>query len=152
MASSESENDELVSIGSEHDNNEEIRLTIDSEKHRQYRRFNAVCTELTVRLLPPAQGDASDALTHFQASVNDLFDYALRDVSDSDMVGITIQNEVNLLDKPIGIGFRRKDQLSSEVIWSVFSKVAQSNARYNAMDRLICVFHSVKMLQVSAAV
>ena len=57
--------------------------------------------------------------------MNDLFDYALRDVSESDMVGITIQNEVNLLDKPIGISFKRKDQLSPEVIWSVFSKVAQ---------------------------
>jgi len=28
---------------------------------------------------------------------------------------------------------------------SVFSKVAQSNARYNAMDRLIVVIHSVKL-------
>jgi len=61
------------------------------------------------------------------------------------MVGITISNEVNLLDKPIGISFRRKDQLSDEVIWSVFSKIAQSNARYNAMDRLIVVIHCVKM-------
>ena len=77
--------------------------------------------------------------------MNDLFDYALRDVNDSDMVGITIQNEGNLLDKPIGISFRRKDQLSAEVIWSVFSKVAQSNARFNAMDKLIVVIHSVKM-------
>jgi len=51
------------------------------------------------------------------------------------MVGVTINNEVNLLDKAIGISFRRKDHLSEEVIWSVFSKVAQSNARYNAMDR-----------------
>ena len=78
MVSSESENDELVSLGSEvsngeHGNNEVIRFTIDSEKHRQYRHFNAVGTELTVRMLPPVQGDASDALTHFQASVNDLF-------------------------------------------------------------------------------
>jgi len=61
------------------------------------------------------------------------------------MVGVTVHNEVNLLDKAIGISFRRKDQLSEEVIWSVFSKVAQSNARYNAMDRLIFVIHSVKM-------
>jgi len=61
------------------------------------------------------------------------------------MVGVTIHNEVNLLDKAIGISFRRKDQLSEEVIWSVFSKVAQSNARYNAMDRLIVVVQSVKM-------
>ena len=71
--------------------------------------------------------------------MNDLFDYALRNVGDSDMVGVTIQNEVNLIDKAIGISFRRKDQLSEEVIWSVFSKVAQSNARYNAKDRLIVV-------------
>ena len=119
MTSSGSENDDLVSIGSEvlnsmHDNDEMIKFTIDSEKHRKYRSFNAVGTELTVRLLPPAQRDDSDALTHFQSSVNDLFDYALRDVNDSDMVGITIQNEVNLLDKPIDISFRRKDQLSAD--------------------------------------
>ena len=43
------------------------------------------------------------------------------------------------------MSFRRKDQLSEEVIWSVISKVAQSNARYNAMDRLIIVVNSVKM-------
>ena len=90
-------------------------------------------------------GDDYDAVTHFQASVNDLFDYALRDVNDADMVGITIRNEDNQLDKPIGVGFRWKDQLSDEVIWSVYSNVAQSNARYNAMDRLIIVIHSVKM-------
>jgi len=51
-------------------------------------------------------GDDYDAVTHFQASVNDLFDYALRDVNDADMVGITIRNEDNQLDKPIGVGFR----------------------------------------------
>jgi hypothetical protein len=61
------------------------------------------------------------------------------------MMGITIHDEVNLLDKAIGISFRRRDQLSDEVIWSVFSKVAQSNARYNALDRMIVVIHSVKM-------
>ena len=77
--------------------------------------------------------------------MNDLFDYALRNVDDSDMVGVTINNEVNFLDKAIGIIFRRKDQLSEEVIWSVFSKLAQSNARYNTMDRLIVVVQSVKM-------
>ena len=40
------------------------------------------------------------------------------------MVGITIQNEVNQNDKAIGISFRRKDQLSGDVIWSVLEKVA----------------------------
>ena len=36
--------------------------------------------------------------------MNDLFEYALKDVNDADMVGITIRNEVNLLDKPIRRG------------------------------------------------
>jgi hypothetical protein len=77
--------------------------------------------------------------------VNDLFEYALRNSEDSDMVGITIHNEVNLLDKAIGISFRRKDQVTDEVIWSVFSKVAQLNARYNTLNRMIVVIHAVKM-------
>jgi len=84
-------------------------------------------------------------VTHFQASVTDLFDYDLRNCKDSDMVGLTIRNEVNLQGKAIGISFRRKDQLSEEVIWSVFNKIAQTNARYYALDKLVVVVHSVKM-------
>ena len=102
-----------------------LKFTIDGEITRQYRWFNAVRTELTVRLLPPARGDDSDAVTHFKASVTDLFDYALRNCRDSDMDGLTIRNEVNMQDKAIGISFRGKDQLSEEVIWSVFNKAAQ---------------------------
>ena len=111
------------------------KFTIDGEITRQYRRFNAVGTEQTVRLLPPAQGDDSDGMTHFQATLTDLFDYALRNYRDSDTVGLTIRNEVNMQDKAIGISFRRKDQLSEQVIRSVFNKVAQSNARFNALDK-----------------
>jgi hypothetical protein len=61
------------------------------------------------------------------------------------MVGMTIQNRVNQNDKPIGISFRRKDQLSGDVIWSVFEKVAQSNARFDASDTLVVTVHSVKL-------
>jgi hypothetical protein len=95
------------------------RFTVDGEITRQYRRSNAVGTELTVRLLPPAVGDNSDAVSHFQASVTDLFEYALRNCRDSDMVGLRIRNEVNMQDKTIGISFRRKDQLSEVVILSI---------------------------------
>jgi len=61
MTSSDSENDELVSIDSEvsngvHDNDEVPRFTIDSETHRHYTRFKAVGTELTVRLLLQLRG------------------------------------------------------------------------------------------------
>jgi len=115
---------------------------IDDTFRRQYRRYNSVGTQLTVRLLTPA--DNSDPVGHFLASVKELFEYALQDVGDSDVVGITIQNQVNQNIKPIGISVRRKDQLSGEVIWSAFGKVSQSNSRFNALDTLVTV-HSVKM-------
>ena len=136
----------MVDVVSDEENEFAVpKFTTDGEITRQYRRFNAVGTELTVRLLPPPRGDDSDAITHFQACVADLFDYALQNCRDSDMVGLTIRNEVNIQDKAIGISFRRKDQLSEEVIWSVFNKVAQSNARFNALDKLTVVVHSIKM-------
>jgi len=77
--------------------------------------------------------------------MNNLFDHVLEDVGDADMVGITMHNEVNQRDKPIYFSFRRKDQLSPDVIWKVFDKVSQSNARFNAMDTLIVTVNSVTM-------
>jgi hypothetical protein len=61
------------------------------------------------------------------------------------MVGIIINNEVNVQDKAVGISFRRKDQLTGNTICSVFEKVAQSNARFNALDKLVMLVHSVTM-------
>ena len=121
------------------------RFTIDEEVRRQYRRFNDEGAELRVRLLPPSDGDDTNPITHFQASVTELLEYALRDSHDSDMVGLTIRNQVNVQDKPIGFSFRRKDQMSEDVIWSVFEKVVQSNARFNALDSLIVVVQRVVM-------
>jgi len=56
--------------------------------------------------------DSSDTEGHYLASVNELFESTLQDVSADYMVGITVQNQVNQNDKAIGISFRRKDQLS----------------------------------------
>jgi hypothetical protein len=84
-------------------------------------------------------------MSHFLASVSDLFEHALQNCDDSDMVGITISNEENVHDKAIGISFRRRDQLTPDVIWSVFGKVAQSNVRFNALDKLVLNIHYVKM-------
>jgi hypothetical protein len=83
---------------------------VEAEITRRYTRFNAMGTQLTVRLSAPP--DDEDPVTHFQDSMDDMLAYALRNCSDADMVGITIQNEVNQNDRPIGISFRRKDQLS----------------------------------------
>ena len=69
----------------------------------------------------------------------------LEDVGDADMVGIGIHNDVNQSDKPLGFSFRRKDQLSSDVIWSVLNKLTQCNSGFNALDTLIVTFQSVTM-------
>jgi len=127
------------------DDNESQRFTIEEEQTRQYRRFNARGTQLTVRLLPPHEGEDPNPMSHFLDSVTELFEHALRDLEDSDMVGITISNEVEVKDTAIGISFRRKDQMTGDVICSVFEKVAQSNARFNALDKLVVTIHSVKM-------
>ena len=113
---------------------------------RQYRRHNAVVRQLTVLLIPPL--DNSNPVAYFLARVNDLFEHAVRDVDDSDMVRIKIQNQVNENDKPIGISFIRKNHLSEEVTWSVFERVSQSNSRFSALDTLDVTVQSVKMLVV----
>jgi len=115
------------------------RFEIVDANTRQYRRYNAVGRQLAVRLIP---SDHSNPVAYFLASVNDLIEHALRDVDDSDMVGITIQNQVNQNHKPIGISFRRKGQLSADVIWSVFEKVSSG---FNALDTLVVTVHSVRM-------
>jgi len=121
------------------------RFTIEEEQTILYRRFNAQGTQFTVRLLPPHEGQDSNPMSHFLDSVTELFEYALRDLEDSDMVGITISNDVAVKDRAIAISFRRRDQIKGDVIWSVFEKVAQSNARFNALDKLVMTVHSVRM-------
>jgi len=109
---------------------------------RQSRRYNTVGRRLTVCSIP--RSDNTNPVAHFLPSVNDLIEHALRDVDDSDMVGMTIQNQVNQNDKSIQISFRRKDQLSAGVIWSGFQKVSQSNSRFNALDTLVVTVHTVR--------
>ena len=59
--------------------------------------------------------------------------------------GLTIQNQVNQNDKPIGISFRRGDQSYRDMVWSVLEKVSHSNPRLNDLDTLVVTMHSVKM-------
>ena len=113
-----------------------------SESVREHKRFNASGTLITVRLKPSS---VQDPVNHFIDSVNALFEYALKNVRASDMVGVTIQNEENQTDKPIGFSFRRRDQIAGDVIWSLFEKVSQSNARFNALDKLVVEVQVVRM-------
>jgi hypothetical protein len=97
------------------------RFEIVLEIMREYSRIGTIGTQFTVRLNPPTDLNLSP-VDYFLTSVNELFEHVLQDVQDSDMVGVVIRNEVNQSDKPIGISFRRSDQISGNVIWSVFEK------------------------------
>ena len=77
------------------------RFEIVDANTREYRRYNAVRRQSTVRLIHPS--DNTNPVAHFLASVNDLVVHALRDLDDSDMVGMTIENQVNQNYKPIGM-------------------------------------------------
>ena len=77
--------------------------------------------------------------------MNDHFEHTLQDVGEWDMVAIDSQIESNQNDKPIGISFRGLNQLSIDAIWSVFEKFIQSNSRFNALDMLTVLLHSVRM-------
>ena len=55
-------------------------------------------------------------MDNFLACVNELFEHALQDLGDADMVGVSNHNEVNQNDKPIGISFGRRDQFSVDTI------------------------------------
>jgi hypothetical protein len=120
------------------------RLEIVSEIHRDYRRFGTVGKQFTVRLNPPSHLDLNP-VDHSLASINDLFEHVLHDMQDSDMAGFAIRHEVNQSDKRIGVSFRRRDQISGDVIWSVLEKVTKSNSRFNALDTLTIEVHAVKM-------
>ena len=52
------------------------RFQIDGAITRQYRRFSAVGTQITLRLLPPSNN--VDPVNHFVASVKDLFEHVYR--------------------------------------------------------------------------
>ena len=120
------------------------RFAIVREVRRQYIRFNTSGTQLTVRLHPPTT-PVTNSIEHFIASVKDLFEHTLQEMGDGDMLGIAIHNESNQNDKPIGISSRRRDRLPVDAIWSVF-EVTQSNARFNALDKLTVVVYSITML------
>jgi len=96
------------------------RLVIEETSTRQQRRFNATGTQLVVRLLPHVND--TDPVSLFLANMNDLFRHAIQNLSESDMVGITIQNRKNQNDKHIAISFRRKVQLAADVILSLVQK------------------------------
>jgi hypothetical protein len=119
-------------------------FTVQNEVTGHYSCFNAEGKELTVRMTAPTSAVA-EIPRDILPTVEELLDYLLRDPNPSDMVGISIHNADIQQYKPIGFSFRSSDQISKDVLWSVFEKVAQTNARYQALDNLTFRVYSDKM-------
>ena len=64
---------------------------------------------------------------------------------DRDLVGLRIRNTENVQDMVMGIRFRRRDQLNSDVVWNALGKVVQYNAVFGLSDRLEVHFDLVRM-------
>jgi hypothetical protein len=77
------------------------------EDRRQYRCFETVFTQLTVRLNTPTVPGIYP-VNHFLSSANEQIEHALQGTRDRDMVGIAIRNDVNQSDRAVGIGFQRE--------------------------------------------
>ena len=91
-------------------------FTVLDEVTRRYRRFNVEGRELTVRMTAPLEASAAarDPAQHFANSLDKRFEYSLRDLDPSDMVGISIHNADIQQDRPVGLSFWRRDQISRE--------------------------------------
>ena len=70
-----------------------------------------------------------DTFGNFLASVNDLIEHALQDLSNSEIVGITNQKRVYQNDKATGISFRSKSQLAGDVKWKMFERIIITKPR-----------------------
>jgi hypothetical protein len=114
------------------------RFDIIREDRRGYRSFNSVCSQLTVSLHPSTEA-GTNPVKHFLSGINDPFEHDLQCVRDGDMVVVAIHNDINQNDRAVRISFRRRDQVAGDVIWSVFERVVQSNARFNALNSLTIV-------------
>jgi len=86
-------------------------FTVLDDITRHCRRFNAMGRELTVRMTAPSQATAAARYSerNFANSVDDLFEYSLRDLDPSDMMGISIHNAGNQQERPVGMSFRKRD-------------------------------------------
>ena len=76
-----------------------LRFEIEDTITRRFSRCSAPRTQLVVRLLPPSY--STDPVSHFLASLNDIFRYALQNPSESNTVEIPIENREDQNDKPI---------------------------------------------------
>jgi hypothetical protein len=103
-------------------------------KHEKFPQFNATGRSMLIKFKSP--GEKLEPTKYLKECITALTNYLVKEVTDRDLVGLRIRNTENLQVKVVGISLRCRDQLKPDVVWSVFGKVIQSNARFALTDRL----------------
>lgn len=119
------------------------KFTIINSRRRFFKRFNTRGTTYLVKI--NTDRVENNPIEYLQQAIEDVLDELLKDTDPGDMVGLTIRNTDNLQDKPVGISMRRSDQISADVVWSVMSKIIQSNARFLINDKITIHVDHVRM-------
>ncbi|KAK4885045.1 hypothetical protein RN001_001316 [Aquatica leii] len=78
---------------------------------------------------------STSRVTQSDNAFNEILNHLLVDASPSDRVGVVLRND-NFPERPIGISFRRRDQLNSKVIIATLEKILQSNINFFSTDAL----------------
>jgi hypothetical protein len=116
-----------------------------NETRKYYARFQTHGRHIVLKIHPSSEDE--NPIAYFRECMEEILKISLLNVEANDMVGMLKKNTVNSVDKPIGISFRRRDQISVDVIMSVVERVCHSNANFKSTDILKVKLDCVKVLQ-----
>jgi hypothetical protein len=94
----------------------ELPFDIIGETSKKFAKFNTTGKSLLIKFKPHNNEQAPDSyLSECIASLTNL----VGEIPGRDLVGLSIRNTKNLLDKAIGLSLRRRDQLRADVVLDV---------------------------------
>jgi hypothetical protein len=149
QASSVSREEAVLDVASSSRNTSELETTeqlpfiILDETSKSFTKFNTTGQSLLIKFRSP--GEEQETSTYIKECITALINYLVDEVNNRDLVGLRIRKTENVQDKVVGISFRRRDQLQPDLVWEIFSKVIQSNARFGLTYRLEMHLDHVRM-------
>jgi hypothetical protein len=98
-----------------------VNVQILNESRKHYERFQAYGRHIVLQIRPCPENQ--NPVTYFRDSLQEILEIIETGVGESDMLVFQIINSTNSVDRPIGLSFRKKDQISVDTITYVFEKV-----------------------------
>jgi len=128
-------------LGSE--TTQQLPFMILDETSKTFPKFNRTGRSLLIKFRSP--GEEQEPSTYLKECITALTNYLVDEGNNRDLVRLRIRKTENVQDKVVGISFRRRDQLKSDLVWEIFSKVIQSNVRFSLTDRFEVHLDHIRM-------